>query len=122
MALALDPHFVVELTARPRRGDMAAVYLRRRVVVASALAVALFLVLGGLLLAGRVMAGRGGVPASVPTAQPVHAPPYVVQPGDNLWSIAERFAGERSVTSYLEALIRVNGGPDLDVGQRLELP
>ncbi len=122
MALALDPQFVIELSPRPRERDLAAVYLRRRVVVALALLVALLLVLVGFVAAERALAGRGGVPASAPTARPVQSAPYVVQPGDNLWSIAQRFAGDRSVTSYVEALIRLNGGPDLQIGQHLQLP
>lgn len=122
MALALDPRFVVELSPRPGRRDLATVYLRRRIAVGLALVVALLLVLGGALVAGRALAGRGGVPASAPAAQPVHVRPYVVQPGDTLWSIAERFHGQRSVTSYVESLVRLNDGPDLQIGQHLQLP
>lgn len=123
MALALDPRFVVELSPQPRhatpRHD---VYVRRRIAVALAALLSLLLVLGGGVVAGRALAGRGGVPASAPAAQPVQSAPYVVQPGDTLWSIAQRFRGDRALTGYLDALVQANAGPDIEVGQRLALP
>jgi LysM domain-containing protein len=123
MALALDPRFVVELAPRP--GHAAPphdVFVRRRVAAALAAVVSLLLVLGGVFAAGRVLAGRGGVPASAPAAQPVQTAPYVVQPGDTLWSIAQRFRGERSLAGYVDALVHANEGPDIRVGERLVLP
>ena len=119
MALALDPRFVVELSGHADEGALAEVYRRRRVVVAL---LALMLVLGGVFAAGRAMASGGGVPASVPTAQPVQSEPYIVQPGDTLWSIAGRFHGSDSLAGYVEALVRANQGPDIAIGQRLLLP
>jgi LysM repeat protein len=122
MALALDPRFVVELSPHPQRRDLAAVYVRRRVAAGIAVVVALMLVLGGALAAERALAGRGGVPASAPTAQPVQAAPYIVQPDDTLWSIARRFHGEQSLTSYVEQLVQANGGAEIQIGQRIQLP
>lgn len=123
MALALDPRYVVELSPQPRAATPThEVYVRRRVAVALAAVVAFLLVLGGGVVAGRALAGRGGVPASVPAAQPVHVAPYVVQPGDTLWTIAREHRGDRSLTAYVDALVRLNGGPDIQVGQRLQLP
>lgn len=122
MALALDPRFVVELTPAARPAATHDVYVRRRIAVALAAVVAFLLVLGGGVVAGRALADRGGVPASAPTVQPVQSAPYVVQPGDTLWSIAKRFRGERSLTGYVDALVNANGGPDIEVGQRLQLP
>jgi hypothetical protein len=123
MALALDPRFVVELSPRPQHGAPPHdVFVRRRIAVASAALVGLLLVLGGVFVAGRVLAGRGGVPASAPAAQPVQTVPYVVQPGDTLWSIAQRHRGDRPLAGYVDALVRANDGPDIEVGERLVLP
>ena len=123
MALALDPRFVVELSPQPRHATPPHdVYVRRRIAVALAALLTLLLVLGGGAVAGRALAGRGGVPASAPAAQPVQSAPYVVQPGDTLWSIAQRHRGERSLAAYVDQLVRVNDGPDIEVGQRLVLP
>jgi LysM repeat protein len=123
MALALDPRFVVELTPQPRpAGPTHDVFVRRRIAAALAALVGLLFVLGGVVAAERALAGRGGVPASAPAAQPVQSAPYVVQPGDSLWSIARRFRGDRSLASYVDELVRANGGPHIEVGQRLALP
>jgi LysM repeat protein len=123
MALALDPRFVVELSPQPRHSPPTHdVFIRRRIAVVLAAIVSLLLVLGGVVVAERALAGRGGVPASAPAAQPVQSAPYVVQPGDTLWSIAQRFRGERSLAGYVDALVQANSGPDITVGQRLVLP
>lgn len=122
MALTLDPRFVVELAPDARRPTTHDVYVRRRIAAAVLAALVLLFVLGGAIAAGRALAGHGGVPASAPVAQPVQAAPYVVQPGDTLWSIAKRFRGERSLTGYVDALVRANGGAHIEVGQRLQLP
>lgn len=123
MALALDPRFVVELSPQPRQATPTRdVFVRRRIAVVLAAVVALLLVLGGIAVAGRALAGHRGVPASAPVVRPVQAAPYVVQPGDTLWSIAQLFRGERSLAGYVDALVRANDGPDIEVGQRLQLP
>lgn len=122
MALALDPRYVVELSPQRGVGPTHQVFVRRRIAVATATVVAFLLVLGGGVAAGRALAGRGGEPASVPAAQPVQAAPYVVQPGDTLWSIAGDFRGTRSLSGYVDDLVQANGGPDIEVGQRLQLP
>ena len=68
-------------------------------------------------------------------AQPVAAAPvvpapgaastvlsYVVQPGDTMWSLAQRFHGGHSMTSYVDAMVKANGGATLRAGQTLILP
>jgi LysM repeat protein len=123
MALALDPRFVVELVPQPRPvAPTHEVFVRRRIAVALAALVSLLFVLGGVVVAERALAGRGGVPASAPAAQPVQSAPYVVQPGDTLWSIAQRFRGDRALAAYVDDLVQANGGPHIAVGQRLVLP
>jgi LysM repeat protein len=47
---------------------------------------------------------------------------YVVQPGDTLWSIAERFHGPTVLADYVDQLVDRNGGTHLDVAQPLTLP
>ena len=103
----------------PDRVD-AATYRRRRTVVA-------FLVAGLLsaigLAAQGVLTGPGGVPASAagtgtaPPARQVRA-----EPGDSLWSIAERFHGEVAISRYVEVLVDLNGGTAISAGQVVHLP
>lgn len=123
--------FVVRLgNGRPAH----AVYVRRRLLV-GLVVTGLLTVLG--VSAHSVLADRGGVPASTPVVRPVNiaaaatpsAPvptpvgtPYIVQPGDTLWSLGELYHGTRSVASYVDALVAANGGASLQVGQLLTLP
>jgi hypothetical protein len=46
----------------------------------------------------------------------------VAEPGDTLWSIAERWHGEIGFERYLEALINLNDGPSIQAGQSITLP
>jgi hypothetical protein len=96
------------------------VYRRRRLVVGALLAVPV--VLGGAVTVG-VLAGPGGDPASaVGAGTAVERQVVVAQPGDSLWSIAERFHGEVALDRYLDALIARNGGTAIEAGQAIELP
>ena len=122
-----------------------AVYMRRRLVVAL---VALGLIIGIAVLAHSVLADRGGVPASTPAirlanldavsaavANPdpvvIAAPSpgfagqptrYIVQPGDSLWSLSQRFRGSVGMSTYVSTLVAANGGSTVRPGQLLELP
>ena len=81
---------------------------------------------------GHVVANRGGAPASAPTIRPANAAAvvgeasaanvYVVQAGDTLWSIGQRFHGHSSLADYVDALVSANGGTELQVAQALTLP
>jgi LysM repeat protein len=121
VALAIDPRFVIELEPARRARVSAATYRRRRLA-------ALVLVVGllGAALAGArsVLADRGDGPATVPAVVPAAAAPgvYVVQPGDNLWTIAGRLVPPGQVASLVEDLVEVNGGATVRVGQVLVLP
>jgi len=131
---ASNPSFEVRFgTLGPDR----AVYLRRRMIVAI-LFVAFCAVIG--LSAHSVLADHGGVPASTPVVLPAVLPtgetaaaaaavasavvgtPYLVQPGDSIWSIAEARHGSIDLTDYVESLVAANGGPALQAGQMLTLP
>lgn len=93
-------------------------YRRRRVGVGS-------LVLT-MLLAGRVVVGSlGGGPLSAPEptspvliTQQVH----VVQPGDTLWTIAQRLQPEGDVRRLVHQLSAQRSGAALQVGERITLP
>jgi hypothetical protein len=72
---------------------------------------------------GHVVAGPGGVPASAAGAGPTPVLRTVrASSGDSLWSIAELFHGDVSMTRYVEALISLNGGTRIDAGQIVRLP
>lgn len=100
-------------------------YARRRAVAA---AVAVLLVLAVVQLAVVLLAGFGGDPASASGAVP--APPagssapavHVARAGDTLWSIATAHRGAVSHDAYVDALIRLNGGTSIQVGQAVRLP
>ena len=98
----------------------AATYRRRRVVVGTSLAV---LVAVSAVTAHDVLAGSGGVPASAAVSQPAQARTRVIaQAGDTLWSIAGLHHGEVSITRYVDALVDLNGGATIQVGQEVVLP
>jgi LysM repeat protein len=105
------------------------IYARRRVM---ALLVVAAIVLVLLIGTGHVVANRGGAPASASAIRPVSASAsvssapgahvYVVQPGDTLWSIGQRFHGHTSLADYVDTLVSANGGTQLQVSQALTLP
>jgi len=119
-----------------------AVYVRRRMLV---VLVALGLMTAVGLSARAVLADRGGVPASTPAIRSANpdAPPspaagaaiaapaaaavapgiqYIIQPGDTLWSLAERFHATKALSSYVDDLVDANGGASIQPGQLITLP
>ena len=104
------------------------VYARRRLMAMLTLAAIVLVLLVG---AGHVVANRGGAPASASAIRPVSAAAtaapvadnvYVVQAGDTLWSIGQRFHGHTTLADYVDALVSANGGTRLQVSQPLVLP
>ncbi len=93
------------------------VYIRRRIAVASVL-FSLVAALG--LGAGNVLANRGGAPASASAVR--QATTYLVQPGDTMWSIAEVHHDSADLMTFVDALIALNGGTSLQIGQLISLP
>ncbi|MCH2412552.1 MAG: LysM peptidoglycan-binding domain-containing protein, partial [Acidimicrobiales bacterium] len=93
---------------------------RRRLVAALVLATTVFsATLVADELAGRATGTPGGVPAGA-ASEPVV---YVVQPGDTLWAIAERFSPEGiDVRHTVDRLSDAAGGALLQPGQRIVLP
>lgn len=109
-----------------RRGTRplpAAVYRRRRVVVATLLAAVL---VGVLALASlglnAIGTGTSAGPASAPApaAGPV-ADSYVVQPGDTLWTIARTIQPSGDVRPLVDRLADRAGGAGIQAGQRIDL-
>jgi len=47
---------------------------------------------------------------------------HVAQPGDTLWSIADRYRGDVGQGRFVEALFDANGGTVIQIGQAVHLP
>jgi LysM repeat protein len=95
-----------------RRRHSAAVYRRRRLMVGAVAVLSGFV---GVLAIDTVVGGGSGAASSGPEV-------YVVQPGDTVWSIAERFAAPGELPVLVEQLVRANGGSQIRVGQALVMP
>ena len=106
--------------AAPRARVVAARIRRRRLVLGAAVVgmlVALALPWGGA--GGHTLATPGPVLAG---ATVTHHADYIVQPGDTMWSIAQRLdpgADPRVVVAQLQAQV---GSDTLQAGERLRLP
>jgi Tfp pilus assembly protein FimV len=98
--------------SRPGRGGRLRLTRRGRIVI----------VAFSLLLAAAVAVVLA--PASRADAPPATAPTAVVQPGDTLWSVAERHLPSRDPFAMIEEIRRLNGldGYTVHAGQRLTLP
>lgn len=102
-----------EVAAR-RPAATPAVYLRRRIVVAS-----IFAALIGL---GGGVAFGGHAAADHPTQSKLSAPTSIVaKPGDNLWSIARTLVPNGDITDLVDELVRLNG-QSIEAGQTVRLP
>jgi LysM domain len=121
---------VVRPARAPRRLPDRATRVRRRRLVA---VVGLVLLAALVVVGARALASVSSVPPSPEPAQlgddpraldaptPLAGHTYVVQPGDTLWSIARTIAPDRDPRPVVDALRRANGGPNLEVGERLTL-
>lgn len=91
---------------------------RRRRAVAAGLVVVLVLAVWALLGA------FGGGPLPVPE-RPERLDPgaaYVVQPGDSMWSIAQRLSPGDDPRPLVDRLVAAHGSATLHVGERIALP
>ncbi len=96
-------------------------YVLRRVAALAVVVVTAAVLVGIIIL----LAGSGGRPASASRAEPAFistATVHVAEAGDSLWSIAEANRGDVSIDRYVDALIDVNGGTAIAVGQAVRLP
>jgi LysM domain len=98
-----------------------ATYARRRLgaLVVGLTAVAAFAAsIGAMPHVG--LADRGGGPASA--AAIGQANTYIVRSGDTLWTIAERLFPGADLAVIVDAMVSLNGGVTIQVGQSLRLP
>ena len=96
-------------------------FLARRVIAVVLMFVVLAVAVGALVL----LAGLGGRPASASQAEPAitqFSGVHVARAGDSLWSIAEANHGDVAIDGYVDALIDLNGGTDVQIGQAIHLP
>ncbi|MDQ3389874.1 MAG: hypothetical protein M3508_00855 [Actinomycetota bacterium] len=114
------------MTPAPSQRQNPGIYRRRRLI--AALVAASSLTLGGRG-AHRARAGAGGEPASAAGAQRSPSERSVAaNPGDSLWTIAstayrtDAGPGDVSFMTYLEEVIALNGGTDLQPGDDVLLP
>lgn len=114
----------------PRRlPDRATRVRRRRLAVVVGLVLVAATIAGGVRVLASVAsvppspqpAPLGDSPGAPPTPTPVAGHTYVVRPGDTLWSIASTLAPDRDPRPVVDALRKANGGPNLEVGDRLML-
>ena len=93
----------------------------------AAAAVLAVMMLAAAVVAVTAVADLGGRPAvaSDVAATSSGAPivrVHVAEPGDTLWSIADRYRGELGRNRFVDALIDLNGGTVVQVGQAVRLP
>jgi hypothetical protein len=94
---------------RPARRHQRAVYQRRRVLAA-------LVGLGLVLTIARAGATFGG--SSLATSERLpHVQHVVVEPGDTLWSIAERVAPGHDVRPVVDAMERTLGTATVNAGE-----
>lgn len=99
-------------------------YAARRAMAAIVVMVVVALVALALV---ALVGALGGTPAAAADIAPaaVVAPVvriHVAQPGDTLWSIADRYRGEVGQDRFVDALIDVNGATAIQIGQAVRLP
>lgn len=99
-------------------GRLPASTYRRRRAVAAGLVVALVLA----VYAALGMLGGGPLPAPGRPTELREGTTYVVQPGDTLWSIAQRLDSGGDPRPLVDRLADARGGTVLHVGERLRLP
>ena len=119
-AASLAPYTVVVPSRMAAGRPSVQIFVRRRLLVSLVLVAIVVVVWLG---AGSVLANREGDTASASTVRPASSPHvYVARSGDTLWSIAQRFHEQYSQANYLDALISINHGSSVQIGQAITLP
>jgi hypothetical protein len=99
--------------------------LRRRRLAALVAAVMVAVVLAGAVqLVAPLLGSSGGQadpPGSASGSAPVEGEVYVVQPGDTLWTIAERVAPGDDPRPIVAELRERSGNSELQVGEELDV-
>ncbi len=99
---------------RSARSHQRAVYRRRRVLAA-------LVGLGLVLTVARAGAALGGSSLATPERLP-HVQQVVVEPGDTLWSIAQRAAPGHDVRPIVDAMERALHTDTVIAGQSIPVP
>ena len=95
------------------------VYRRRRLAFLSLVGLVVFL---GVFMANEFFGRIHGVPGGSVVEAAGNPVIYVVQPGDTLWEIADKFNPEGTDIRYtVDELSKVTGGAQLQPGQRIVL-
>ena len=99
---------------------------RRAVAALVVLVVVVFLAIAASAMVGALVdiGGRPAAASDVATAA-TGAPivrVHVAQAGDTLWSIADSYRGDVGRDRFVEALIDLNAGTAIQVGQAVRLP
>lgn len=102
----------------------AANYLLRRIV---AVVVGLCVLAATAVAVGEVVGAvsdLGGRPAAASEINGAESAPalHVAAPGDTLWSIADSYRGDIGHARYVDALVTLNGGTEVQAGQAVRLP
>ena len=90
------------------------------VMVVALLAVSVTAVAGALVDVGGRPAAASDI-ASGGAASPI-VRVHVAEPGDTLWSIADRYRGDVGRGRFVDALVDLNGGAVIQIGQAVRLP
>lgn len=90
------------------------------VLVVAVIVIAASAMVGAIGDVGGRPAAASDITSSVVGASIVRV--HVAQPGDTLWSISDRYRGEVAQNRFVDALIDVNGGTVIQVGQAVRLP
>lgn len=111
-------------SGRLRPVDRRPNYTLRRLSVGAGAVLALAVV---VVVLSSLLASLGGDPASAAGTSPAEAVStvertHVARPGDTLWSIAHQYRGDVGHERYVDALVRLNGGAGIVVGQAVSLP
>ena len=106
---------VVHRQPRPRvTRSKRAVYMRRRVIAAS-------LGLGIVLTAAHAGVALGGSTTTPGRSPHSHVENVVVQPGDTLWSMAQRIAPKGDPRTLVDEFAAQLGTSELHVGEMISL-
>lgn len=119
----LDPATPV---ARVRPDPIANYALRRTAAALIGVVLVVTMAMAASAIVGAI-GGLGGRPVaaseitSVADAAPI-VRVHVAEPGDTLWSIADRYRGDVDRQRFVDALIDDNGGTVIQIGQAVRLP
>jgi LysM repeat protein len=88
------------------------------IVVVALVAVAVSALIGVLGDVGSRPAAASDIAQVTREAPSTH----VAQAGDTLWSIADRYRGDVGRGRFVDALVELNGGVAIQIGQAIRLP